>query len=60
MSVTLVLVGDVYTAEETVDELLRLFGVCVLFVVSMFRVAPFVNWSVWVVCLFVLVIDFSF
>ena len=41
--VTLVLAGDVDTAEETVDELMRLFGVCVLFVVSMFRVAPFVN-----------------
>ena len=41
VSVTLVLAGD--TAEETVDELLRLFGVCVLFVVSMFRVAPFVQ-----------------
>ena len=50
VSVTLVLAGD--TAEETVDELLRLFGVCVLFVVSMFRVAPFVNWSVCVVLLF--------
>ena len=59
VSVTLVLAGDVDTAEETVDELLRLFGVCVLFVVSMFRVAPFVNWSVCVV-LFFLVIDFSF
>ena len=50
VSVTLVLAGD--TAEETVDELLRLFGVCVLFVVSMFRVAPFVNWSVCVVLFF--------
>ena len=59
VSVTLVLAGDVDTAEETVDELLRLFGVCVLFVVSMFRVAPFVNWSVCLV-LFFLVIDFSF
>ena len=58
VSVTLVLAGDVDTAE-TVDELLRLFGVCVLFVVSMFRIAPFVNWSVCVV-LFFLVIDFSF
>ena len=52
MSVTLVLAGDVDTAEETVDELLRLFGVCVLFVVSMFRIAPFVNWSVCVVLFF--------
>ena len=51
VSVTLVLAGDVDTAE-TVDELLRLFGVCVLFVVSMFRIAPFVNWSVCVVLLF--------
>jgi len=49
VSVTLVLAGDVDTAEETVDELLRLFGVCV---VSMFRVAPFVNWSVCVVLFF--------
>ena len=57
VSVTLVLAGD--TTEETVDELLRLFGVCVLFVVSMFRIAPFVNWSVCVVRVF-LVIDFSF
>ena len=53
MSVTLVLAGDVDTAEETVDELLRLFGVCVLFVVSMFRVVS-VRGSVF------LVIDFSF
>jgi hypothetical protein len=52
VSVTLVLAGDVDTAEETVDELLRLFGVCVLFVVSRFRVAPFVNWSVCVVLFF--------
>ena len=59
MFVTLVLAGDVDTTEETVDELLRLSGVCVLFVVSMFRVASFVNWSVCVVLFFV-VIDFSF
>ena len=53
VSVTLVLAGDVDTAEETVDDaLLRLFGVCVLFVVSMFRIAPFVNWSVCVVLFF--------
>jgi ABC-type polysaccharide/polyol phosphate export permease len=51
VSVTLVLASD--TVEETVDEVLRLFGVCVLFVVSMlFRVAPFVNWSMCVVLLF--------
>ena len=36
MSVTLVLAGNVDTTE-TVGELLRLFGVCVLFVVSGFR-----------------------
>ena len=63
VSVTLVLAGDVDTAE-TVDELLRLFGVCVLFVVSMFRVAPFVNWSAecanFVRGSAFLVIDFSF
>ena len=59
VSVTLVLAGDVDTTEETVDELLRFFGVYVLFVVPMFRVAPSVNWSVCVV-LFFLVIDFSF
>ena len=52
VSVTLVLAGDVDTAEETVDELLRLFGVCVLFVVSMFRIALFINWSVCVVLFF--------
>ena len=52
MFVTLVLAGDVDTTEETVDELLRLFSGCVLFVVSLFRVAPFVNWSVCVALLF--------
>ena len=31
---------------------MRLFGVCVLFVVSMFRIALFVNWSVCVVLFF--------
>jgi hypothetical protein len=40
VSVTLVLAGDVDTAEDAVDELLRLFGVCVLFVVSMFGSRP--------------------